>query len=871
MASSPLTDSDSSFVQLQTAKRIPLRPRRSSKRNVSRFSESSVDITPQGSSSGNEDAESTGDAVTDLIQSFPTSPQLGEYSDNEGLMSSGAPRKEQISGIPITELRKDKKYVYSGASPNLKSKGSVNEKTSAIPTAESLNVMMERARGDAHTTTYSGMNGYATNQSRKLSYDEDGLLPVRGLTIKRKTPPAWKTDGSPVINNDSQTSLSAPVPITAPESLAFGSNEVAAIIERNPEVTEGQGSSADVQDVPRRLSFAQHASVDSPQIVMFLKDVLPSDEALAEGQRGGDDTPDTMRMQEIESYIPNFCPVELSGDIPGYIPPPPKSRHTHESSTPSMTENGEDSELDNASDDELEDISDDDDPVDLQLASEFPVPNSLPASPTKARRSEDADATPRLGDDFPSNLKSRNHLTAPVIGATPQSYQTPLLPTPRTDVFKTNANKSQGAEWDLADELEIRDRVFRAEMGQASKADKQRRLRLKQEFDTKRPPTAKELYEASLYSLRDEYGNKIRFGTLFEKQRTVVCFIRHFWCSQCQDYVDSIAKVKPAILEKYGVRLIVISNGSWKMIKPYKKLLGDKCPYPIYTDRGKHLYTALGMTLRTWNAGKQKDGDVGKYITHSLGESVVVGVQAGLKMPMKPPGDQQQLGGEFILGPGLQCKFTHRMKSTRNHAEIEDVLAAIDIDLTKELETIAPTPALQTPMLAQATPSTITSSRFTATTGPSSPTLSRGSGSTRRLLRKKSRKNPGPELGISSAMMVNDLSSLSLERPPSTIPEVEENGTPLGEAPKLPTPQPATPLRMSFSQAHAGTPLQSPSIEINGNPLDLHQPDSPTSQYDNEREEGSSRFSESESEDENSRPLPLRLFKSKKSKESVKS
>lgn len=130
------------------------------------------------------------------------------------------------------------------------------------------------------------------------------------------------------------------------------------------------------------------------------------------------------------------------------------------------------------------------------------------------------------------------------------------------------------------------------------------------------------------------------------------------------------------------MNLVIVSNGSWKMIKSYRKLLGNKCPYPIYTDRAKHLYTALGMTLRTWDGGKEKDR--GNYIQHSLGASVIVGIKSGVKLPMRPPGDQQQLGGEFILGPGLEISFAHRMKTTRGHAEIEQVLASAGINLDEE-------------------------------------------------------------------------------------------------------------------------------------------------------------------------------------------
>jgi hypothetical protein len=78
-------------------------------------------------------------------------------------------------------------------------------------------------------------------------------------------------------------------------------------------------------------------------------------------------------------------------------------------------------------------------------------------------------------------------------------------------------------------QLEIRDRVFRAEMKAMSRSDKLRRRELRQHFSETAIPSRKDMYEASLLSVRDEYGNRIRFGSLFEGQRTIVCFIRHFW------------------------------------------------------------------------------------------------------------------------------------------------------------------------------------------------------------------------------------------------------------------------------------------------------------------------------------------------------
>ena len=42
-------------------------------------------------------------------------------------------------------------------------------------------------------------------------------------------------------------------------------------------------------------------------------------------------------------------------------------------------------------------------------------------------------------------------------------------------------------------------------------------------------------------------------------------------------------------------------------------------------------------------------------------------------------GDTSQLGGEFVLGPGLHCTYAHRMQSVKGHAPVEDVLAAAGV------------------------------------------------------------------------------------------------------------------------------------------------------------------------------------------------
>ncbi len=53
-----------------------------------------------------------------------------------------------------------------------------------------------------------------------------------------------------------------------------------------------------------------------------------------------------------------------------------------------------------------------------------------------------------------------------------------------------------------------------------------------------------------------------------------------------------------------------------------------------------------------------------------------------MKLPIGMPGDVKLLGGEFILGPGLQCTFTHRMTTVRGHLDIDRTLTAAGCDLS---------------------------------------------------------------------------------------------------------------------------------------------------------------------------------------------
>ena len=141
-------------------------------------------------------------------------------------------------------------------------------------------------------------------------------------------------------------------------------------------------------------------------------------------------------------------------------------------------------------------------------------------------------------------------------------------------------------------------------------------------------PTASQLSFAASLPVYAEDGRKLLFRNVFEKQKTVVVFIRHFWCPNCQDYMTAVRDVvRPEMLIGGGgagrgvneddavwkrngtkggvveevveleiqdkIRIVVISNGGHGMITKYRQMLN--LPFRVYTDPTLALYKALGM------------------------------------------------------------------------------------------------------------------------------------------------------------------------------------------------------------------------------------------------------------------------------------
>lgn len=237
----------------------------------------------------------------------------------------------------------------------------------------------------------------------------------------------------------------------------------------------------------------------------------------------------------------------------------------------------------------------------------------------------------------------------------------------------------------------------------------------------------KELYEASLAEVIDEQGVRVSFGDLVRGKKTIVIFIRHCesilamgnseyhadlsgFCPLCAQYIKSILReVSPEALEEAGVELIIIGNGSAKMIDGYASefrlyfqhialalIASDKffkSPFKTYTDPTLHLYRLLGLTRQTTAAGP--DTEKGDYLTETPLETTVNTLKRATKMPLRNPGHFTQLGGEFIFDGTLNVTYTHRMVYTRDHAPIRDICLQAGVRLEFiHYEPGAPPPAV---------------------------------------------------------------------------------------------------------------------------------------------------------------------------------
>lgn len=196
-------------------------------------------------------------------------------------------------------------------------------------------------------------------------------------------------------------------------------------------------------------------------------------------------------------------------------------------------------------------------------------------------------------------------------------------------------------------------------------------------------PTETDLKRVGDLLLLDSQGVSRPFKELYTgagvAPRQLIIFVRHFFCGNCQEYLRTLSSsISPESLLalKTPTFITVIGCGRPELIDMYVQT--TSCPFPVYADPTHKLYDYLGMT-RTLNLGKKPN-----YIHSNLFVTSVQSIVQSLKTGDKAlkGGDFKQVGGEFLFENG-KCMWVHRMRNTRDHAEIEDLRRVIGLDDAK--------------------------------------------------------------------------------------------------------------------------------------------------------------------------------------------
>ncbi|KAK0720736.1 AhpC/TSA antioxidant enzyme-domain-containing protein [Lasiosphaeris hirsuta] len=239
-------------------------------------------------------------------------------------------------------------------------------------------------------------------------------------------------------------------------------------------------------------------------------------------------------------------------------------------------------------------------------------------------------------------------------------------------------------------------------------------------------PSPETLRRIENYIVLDRDGKSHSFKSLYSgkhvARRVLLIFVRHFFCGNCQEYLRTLsASITPSSLLRLPIStfIAVIGCGDPGLIDMYTTETG--CPFPVYADPRRKLYDALGM-IRTLALGS-RPAYAKRHIIKTSIESVVQGLKVLKKGLATKAGDARQIGGEFLFEPyELQSPVTtpfgeverrigevslgesrssdasldgknendegeekrvtwcHRMKTTRDHAEIPELMEVLGLD-----------------------------------------------------------------------------------------------------------------------------------------------------------------------------------------------
>ncbi|CAN9464378.1 hypothetical protein CC77DRAFT_1077345 [Alternaria alternata] len=190
-------------------------------------------------------------------------------------------------------------------------------------------------------------------------------------------------------------------------------------------------------------------------------------------------------------------------------------------------------------------------------------------------------------------------------------------------------------------------------------------------------PTAEELSEALKIDVYDRKGKTKALGDLVKGQRTVLVFIRHFWCLNCQAYVRCISESIPPSNLPANTQILVVGCGSHQPIDTYATNSSSK--YPIYTDPTLRLHKLFKFKS---NLAEGKAGDEQRDYMRNAGSTmsrIFGGIKGALGnlQHVNSVGPKALNGGEVVLSADGECEYMYRMQNTVDHTNIAELAKMI--------------------------------------------------------------------------------------------------------------------------------------------------------------------------------------------------
>lgn len=114
----------------------------------------------------------------------------------------------------------------------------------------------------------------------------------------------------------------------------------------------------------------------------------------------------------------------------------------------------------------------------------------------------------------------------------------------------------------------------------------------------------------------------------------------------------------------------IIGCGDPVLIQNYIKM--TDCPYEIYADPTRSLYKTLGFSVNLI-ANERVPTYVSRWSPPSLFKNIMISLGLAARSMTTNAGKTSQNGGELVWVDGV-LEYTHRMKNTNDHLEIEQLM-----------------------------------------------------------------------------------------------------------------------------------------------------------------------------------------------------